>query len=428
MGTPVGGDGQPQAVQTVVGAFDDGLDDFVNSFQSGQSEGGDGDGSAEGDSDSEGADNSSDDETGILNRDGDTSELDTEEDDDSDDEGEDDGDAEAEKSADTKSEKGEPKTPQKVVLTHKGQQIELDETATLKVRVDGKVQEVSIGDLKKDFAGRQVYEVKFDELHKERQVVQAEKMSLQDEKTEWKFKLETVDTELNKIFELAKTDSLKAYIQLCNMAGLKTKDQIVKYVEQAQNVIGRLSQMTDEQKAALLDRIDNEQERWKLDKEKEKVTKIQKTSEFQNNLKTMLKTAGVDISEYLGAFDILQKKPEVFNGLDEDGIAKKVLDFVFVDRAYNRVEAGIKLVNPKLLSQDGFVERVVQLTATQKDFTPKDIADVVRAMVGSSSKPAKKDSSAVSKKAKTGTPGKKNSSVETSNIDKIISSVMESEI
>lgn len=417
------GDGTP--VQTVVGAFDPELDSLVSSFQETFK-------AAKGDVASE--ETKAEDESSSEKEEGEGEEEI--------DEGEASEDGEAEESQEESEEVENSKEkavetdkkdvipPQKITISHKGQKIELEDDATLKVRVNGKVQEVSIADLKKDFAGKTAYESKYRELSEERQLVEADRLELENEKEEWTVKLKTVDEELNDIFQLAQKDGLRAYIKLCNMAGLKVRDQIVKYINQSHGIITNLSKMTPEARAALIDRIDMEQEREKMSRRDKEMSRKEETTRFQSDLREMLKESGVEMQEYLSAWKTLSKRPEVFKDLNEQQISKKVLDFVMVDRVYNRAEAGIRKVNPKLLSQEGFVEKIANLTARQADFTADDVAEIVRELVGKASKPAKKvDPRAASQKeSKPSAPTKEKSSVELSAIDKVISSVMESEL
>lgn len=100
-----------------------------------------------------------------------------------------------------------------------GKSIDISPDVKLDVIIDGKKVKASLNDLKSNYSGKVVYEKKYQELD-------TEKKSFIKSKSEWKTKVDSLNSWINEFYSLAtdKKDPIRAMQFLVSRSGLNQKD------------------------------------------------------------------------------------------------------------------------------------------------------------------------------------------------------------
>ena len=302
--------------------------------------------------------------------------------------------AEAEAAAPEKAEKteasqeteGAQEVPVVKLQTADGKSIEIPENAKLKVKVDGKVQEVTLQDLQKDYAGKVAYERKYKELSVERETVKKDRETFQAE-------VKQIDTQLNEVFELAKTNPIACYERLVQMAGFDSKQSFSKYMDQAIQAVNEWSKMTPEQRKLEVDRRALARERSDLENDKKKITLTKEERAAQEYNEKVCARDGLTAEEFNDGWTKVRKLAEEgqidLKGKTTKDLAELVAGYIKSDKKCSLIESGLRQVDPKLVTNEKLFREIFRLVP--EDFTAEDVADIARELTGKeqASKPSK---------------------------------------
>lgn len=180
----------------------------------------------------------------------------------------------------------------------------IDDGAVLKVKVDGKMQDVAVKDLISNFSGKQNYDKKFKEIAEEKKTFQSKVKQVQDYETKLK-------TEFGKITQLAKdavegkVNPLESIKYLLDVVGEDSFVYSKKAMESLFDEFVQLYDMDEAQQKAYWTAKENEH----LKSKSQKVQQSQQREQENQKLITQVEAAqnefGVDWDGFTDALDYL---------------------------------------------------------------------------------------------------------------------------
>jgi len=291
----------------------------------------------------------------------DASPSDTEDDDTSEDEAEEDSEDDAEDD-----------TP-KLKATHKGKDIEIPLTATIPVKVNGKIKDIPISALTEDYSGKEVIKQHFAKSKQER-------AQFENEKAAFFAESEALEGKLKKATEQLKTNPFGALEALAEISGADESFFDV-FVKQAVAVAKTIESMTPEQAAATMERRKLELARKRLDFEKEQINKVEQATTQQKAIAHQIlikqNELGVSESELGDAFNIV-KDLEQAKGLDPLKMADLCFEYVFkVERPYAQVERVLPKVAPKGTQDPELVKAMVEIIRDEV-LSDEEVGEIIK--------------------------------------------------
>lgn len=168
------------------------------------------------------------------------------------------------------------------------------------------------------------------------------------------------------------------------MAGLKSKEQLANYLVHASKTIDEWSGLDKPSRQALLDKIELEEARAELDERQANENKIKTQTQLKTKLDGMVQESGYEYEDFrMAANEIMTKLPHLLKDCNtEEQIAKKVLDTMAQNDAYNEVEGIASKIAPTKLSgldkdkRSLFLNQLTQLRLQGE--SPKSIESFVR--------------------------------------------------
>lgn len=259
--------------------------------------------------------------------------------------------------------------PAKIFKVKDGEsEIDLKADALIPVKVDGKVEQVSIQDVLENYSGKASLTRKFQEFQKEREDFDDDRKVIQG----------TLD-EFHKLASEAQ-DPTAAIDFLGEIMGLDMRqywDDVMGYLS-AENE--KLAGMTEDERAQYKIQRDNEfqakqLERQKLEFEKER-TRTSLESRLQQ-IQTNLEVSPSEYSEFY--FEILEngKVPE------EEITPELVGEYIEGARAYDQLENLIGEVNPELDNPHDAVEELQRVKQAYPEFGLEELKEYAVEVFGS---------------------------------------------
>lgn len=315
-----------------------------------------------------------------------------------------------------------------------GEDVEVPETATIKIKVDGKTKLVSVKDLVIDYNGRVVWASKFSDLGRQ-------KKALETEKAQFVQQAQEKAAELNNVVkQLENKNPLGAIIAIANLQGLNAKEQVANFIVQADKTVREWLETSPEGRKQLLDAIELEQYKQrelKQTKQKEVQTKAQ---QFWTDTENLVLSKGFTMDEFREASNFLiEHQSEIFpQNANEEQIRDIILDRLSAVPVYVEIEDVASKVNSqkfKSFSKEAkqeFLDEMFRLKQAGIWRSASELKDILSEVLG---KPApKKASSLVSQKSATKTAktlapkGSEQKKPLDSVVDDILNQIRDSEI
>lgn len=232
-----------------------------------------------------------------------------------------------------------------------GRQVKVAKDATFEVKIDGKIENLTVQEVVNRASGAVAYDRKHTELGRER-------AALQQEKEKFEEYTQVTNDNLAALTELAQNGTPEDFVQY--YGALMGKDphsllegiigNAIKYAEQ-------FSQMTDREKM-----LYNENRKFKFSQNLQKITqqreaKKQTDQKERAQVESRLSEEGLEMKDFLAAAqDVRQqiqagKLKGTYSPLD-------IVEYASWLKTDSAVRDGIKAVNQSLLSDDEFVTKV----------------------------------------------------------------------
>lgn len=282
-------------------------------------------------------------------------------------------------------------------------EIEVSALGKLLAKVDGKDEEVTVDELLKNYSGKVAYDKRFTELDKRRKLVDSKEVEIR-----------SVNENLKKLAELTKNgDSYAALDFLCDMAGVDRMEFLNNYLSEAEKIAKEVGAMSDDQKDAFRAKKEAEYYKSKVEQDKKARDLADQNNLIKSQVDNLCEQTGVSKELFTEAFKYLSEKGHLKENKDDAmTLAGKICNYVKSVEKYSVIEKGVALVDEKLNDDDGFVEELYKYV--DNDFTPQDVADIVKevfskktkssAKPSKESKPEKETEKETPRKAKEATP------------------------
>lgn len=237
----------------------------------------------------------------------------------------------------TEESKEEPKTFYKLKID--GKEMSVPDNALVKVKVNGKSEYASVGELIADYNGRVAWAPRFSELGRKEK-------ALEQREVEFVAKSNRVSRAFQEAGKaLEEKNPLKAVLAISKAQGLNTKEQVANFLIQSDKSIKDWIGMSPESRQLLLDQIELAQHR----EEKEEMSKIQsemkKGESWAEETYDLLMKNGVDPQDFIQTSrELIEKNPDKLTG-DEVKDRQIVIDTVLEIKQKSEIEEVANKVN-----------------------------------------------------------------------------------
>lgn len=256
--------------------------------------------------------------------------------------------------------------------------------AELSFLVDGKVEKLSIRDIKKQFSGKVSYERKFQDLAEHRKRFQAD--------------VRKVDTKLKNLLSLATSDPEGCLIELIRMRGDANPEAAVAAVMKAiDSSHSELASMTPEaRELRIREKTIAAREREQKSREASEAESKER-SKIESYVYDSLKESGISVDDFKAGWTeiegMISRKEIDLSDRSQKELADITIGYIQSNQIYGRIEDAIRDIAPNKISDKGLIQEVKK--RIDSDFTKEDIKDILREGygLGTSSKNPKKESS-----------------------------------
>lgn len=236
------------------------------------------------------------------------------------------------------------------------EEYELPEEALISHKVDGEEVEVSLKDLKQNYAGKVAWDKKFSELGSEKKAYLEERQMVESYIAEFKGYADNGDF----------SGAMEFLAQLSGHNPLDFKRQLREQVIENHKA---LLNMDEEQKKAYELSEENEFLKRQQESAKNLSEEQQTVMELQNQIKSFQEAQSVSDEELLAAYDDLRENYDGEIGFDT------IQEYVSTSRAYQKTEDALSQVIDDV-SDDVLVE-VANIVIENPEFEAEDIIDIV---------------------------------------------------
>ena len=236
---------------------------------------------------------------------------------------------------------------------------ELDDDATVKVKVDGELQEISLKEFKNGISGSKAIAQKFTELD------QAKK--------QYENELSSVNEYINSFAGKMKSgDAIGALEYLGSFAGMGSHQIRSKLIEGLLPEIQRLEGMSQPEIDLEYQRQETEYLKQRQELEQQQYQKEQSDLALQREITTAKQELGIEDAEWLEAIDYLDQSLPA----DQQITVDKVTEFVTVNRADIKAESTLAKVGENYVT-DTHVDALRDIILQNPEFTDEDLVEIV---------------------------------------------------
>jgi len=255
-----------------------------------------------------------------------------------------------------------PKKPLKTVRVKDGEkEVDISKTALVPVSIDGKVKEVPLAELTKEYSGNLHFQQESSKLGRERKQFEQDRSKFQRE-------ADVINENIQLIHEAAQAGSPEQVVELYAMlTGREPNEVMENLVVNAIKFAKEYSQLTPEQR-----KMNNELRRLKFQKElterrANKAAQAQKVQTEQARVLEALKQRGLTNDDWLSAAADLKDKLEA-------GELENVTPFDVVEHAAkmkrtSQVTEAISQVDESLVENEDFTRRVLAAVIQTEEIT-----------------------------------------------------------
>jgi len=240
-------------------------------------------------------------------------------------------------------------------------QVALKDDSLVEVKIDGKVEEISLKDLKSNYSGKVAYDKKFSELDRERQA--------------YKKEVEEVNTYVNTFAKKMKDgDALSAMEYLGSFAGVGPHEIKAQLIKSLLPEIDRLNDMTPaevdlEYKQAELDYVKQKQE-----SDLQNFKQQQSNMELESKIVKVQETLNINNSEWNEAVQFLdQTLPP------QDQITPELVgEYVQFVRSETRAKNLLESFDSSLIQDEEVFAGFQDIISRNPDFTDEDLNAILK--------------------------------------------------
>jgi hypothetical protein len=252
-----------------------------------------------------------------------------------------------------------------------GKSVKIPETAPIEVKVDGKVEKISIAELKKNYSGKVVYDKKFQELDVE--------------KREFADTLKTVDSKLNDIFRTIKKDPEEGLRKLYKMA--KMEEGADEAIAKIKADIEEMQTLSDDELELRKERRRLAAEREALEEDRSKTTISKQEKEIGEYADTLMSQYKVSAQEFAVTAKVIKDHygKEKLDKMTANELVEETVRLVLVDRDNQLLDTEIAKVEASKKGDSAFKQEVIKImSAAELDFNSDNILFVARGLLGKS--------------------------------------------
>jgi hypothetical protein len=268
------------------------------------------------------------------------------------------------------------------------QDVAVDETAVIKHKVDGKLEDIPVKDLINQYAGKVAIDKRFTELDRARKSEAARVQEFENARQRHVSLIKDMHEHVSqgRLFE--------AVANMIEMTGAKSDPQQFisaledKLLERAQ----QLAQMTPEQRAALKTQEHNTYLQQKYDRLMKQRDQEQAQAAFQGRVAKAIESVNATMESYVEAKQYLEQNAGQMRVAKEQITPEFVANHIRNVRDYETARDALTEVSPDLASDDKTWDQAVFLLRQHPTWTKEDLRDVFQQALG------QRQSSAVSKK------------------------------
>lgn len=295
----------------------------------------------------------------------------------------------------TKSEESVQEVSEEDTKEEKEEEVEAKETSTpevIKVKVNGKEEEVSIEELKSNYSGKVAYDKKFTELDKERK-------SFIKEKTE-------IENYVNEFRNISQSQNMvEATKFLGQITGKAPHDVVNELIDALAPEIERRYSLTEDELSLEQQKAETRYKQEQLETEKAKLEQEKSHNALQSKIEHEMSSHNIDSETWNKAIESLDSRlPK-----DEVITPELVSEFVRFERAETTSSSALKnFDNGKFLDNQEVVKGLRDIAMENPDFSEQDLIDVLSESLNTQQKQQveEKISKKVSSKETTNTPEK----------------------
>jgi len=240
---------------------------------------------------------------------------------------------------------------------------EISETAVIDVQADGRLEKVSIADLKKDYAGRVAWDRKFNELGQEKQKFNSQ--------------VQFVNDKVNEIRTMAEEDPMMAFFELCKMNNTTPDEQIKAWEKFSEEAI-EWSTLSESEQNAKLAIKERDYYKKSIESDKERQARAHQRAQLDADAEKYRKLYGIDDEAYEQAE---KKAPELY----PQGTAIGYREVITTHRM-TMTEQALKAVAPDELYQgsESFA-KLFDIAMREHDFGIEDLKEIAEKTYGNQS-------------------------------------------
>lgn len=249
---------------------------------------------------------------------------------------------------------------------HGNDDVQIPTDTVFKQKVDGKLEDVSLQELLNDYSGRTNWDRKNSQLD----------VKARDFDT----KVNTLQSNINEMFELSQSDPMVLIDHLCKIAGFETETFNRQFINGLANFTEEYAKMSDVEKENYHLKRKNDHSERQLRKRDESAAKERTQKEAQ------AKEAEVSAKFKMTEDDVKRARSGLESFTKEKG--HTIEDVVSFHRASLAIDA-LTEVDEELASDEAVVDRLSKIAMDESDFGLQDLVDIAQHLWGNKPKEAK---------------------------------------
>lgn len=253
------------------------------------------------------------------------------------------------------------------------QDIELPGDAKFTVPVDGKQVEVTFEDLKKDYAGRTEWNVRYQELANEKRGLESTKRDYETDRTQMRGQVTNIYRAV-----MDEKNPLKAFQLLAETMGAENP---LQYAIEARNqIVQQYGQAEPEALKQHDIQAENEYLRQQANQARQGLQQTQNLQQLKSRMDGMLERVGAKSLEHIEALDKLHK--EVLASPNYTPQQKEDPDFLgnlYVQRQrMDKVKASLDSLGSELDNKEAAIKHLSTVAEQNPDLSVDDLKDIAR--------------------------------------------------
>ena len=251
-----------------------------------------------------------------------------------------------------------------------GKRYEVPEEATVKVKVAGKSEKVSIAELRDNYSGKVAWEDKFNKLSEERQ-------SFDTEREQYQAEIDTVRQEFGQIRNLineglkGEVDPTSAFTYLLDLMGFNSVQYNKTMREHLSSEMEIYNEMTDAEKDAYWYKKERD---YLTDKQESAAKRSQETQaqqERSQKIAQLRETHGVSEDDYLSAYKELEEMGKTPEEISPELVVQTAKLIPLMDAAEELMEPYKDQLDSE--EEDRFIRQIAVTMYESPDITIEDV-------------------------------------------------------